>query len=178
MARMTSVSPETTNEQQREALAAIKKGWGAVPNLGKVLALSFPLTRAALSFDEALEGGSISAPVREQIAIAVANENECAYCLSAHSVAASLYKVSAQDISDARTGRASDPRVGAILLFAQSVVRRRGFVTDEELKAARSAGIDDATLAEIVGHVVSNTLTNYLHHVSEVPVDYPPVEFA
>ncbi|MGE0221157.1 carboxymuconolactone decarboxylase family protein [Mycolicibacterium sp.] len=175
---MTPVVEESADEQQQDALQAIKQGWGVVPNLGRVLALSLPLTRAALSFDEALEHGSIPAPVGEQIAIAVANINQCSYCLAAHSMAAGLYKVSDQDIADARTGDASDPWVAAVLQFARAVVERRGFVRDEQLQAARAAGVSEATMVEIVGHVAANTLTNYLHHLSQVPVDYPPVDFA
>jgi hypothetical protein len=41
----------------------------------------------------------------------------------------------------------------------------------------RDAGWDDAAIVELVGHAISTTLTNYLHHVSEVPVDFPEVEF-
>ena len=33
-------------------------------------------------------------------------------------------------------------------------------------------------LVEIVGHALSTMLSNYLHHLSDVPIDYPAVAFA
>jgi alkylhydroperoxidase family enzyme len=58
------------------------------------------------------------------------------------------------------------------------VVRERGHLSDEELGAARAAGLTDGDLVELVGHAIATTLTNYLHHLSEVPVEFPRVEFA
>jgi alkylhydroperoxidase family enzyme len=60
----------------------------------------------------------------------------------------------------------------------QAVVRERGHVSDASLAAVRDAGWDDSAIVELVGHAMSNTLTNYLHHVSAVPVDFPQVDFA
>jgi hypothetical protein len=42
----------------------------------------------------------------------------------------------------------------------------------------RAAGWHDADIVEIVGHALSTTLSNYLHHLSDVPIDYPAVAFA
>jgi len=53
-----------------------------------VVALSLPLTRALLAYDRHLAEGSITEPVSEQVAISVANENRCAYCLAAHTAGA------------------------------------------------------------------------------------------
>lgn len=55
---ITPVDPATTDPDQREARAALTANWGQVPNLGAVLALSLPLTKAVLSFDGALSKGS------------------------------------------------------------------------------------------------------------------------
>jgi alkylhydroperoxidase family enzyme len=86
--------------------------------------------------------------------------------------------VSTDDIAAAQTGRVSDPKTAAALRFAQHVVRVRGHVDDRELAPVRSAGWQDAEIVEIVGNTLSTTLFNYLHHLSDVPVDYPPVAFA
>jgi hypothetical protein len=38
--------------------------------------------------------------------------------------------------------------------------------------------LTDGDLVELVGHAIATTLTNYLHHLSKVPVEFPRVEFA
>lgn len=175
---ITPVDPATTDPDQHEARAALTANWGQVPNLGAVLALSLPLTKAVLSFDGALSKGSFRGGIAEQLAIAVSQENRCSYCLAAHTATAGAYRVSAEDTADARIARASDPKTAAALRFAQLVVRTRGHVDQADISAARDAGWEDADIIEIVGHVIATTLTNYLHHISEVPVDFPAVDFA
>jgi len=178
MARLSLADASTTDPEQQQARSELKQAWHGVPNLGEVIALSLPLTRAMLAYDGHLEQGSIAGPVAEQVAIAVANENRCAYCLAAHTAAAAARGVSRQDAADARTGHASDPKTQAALRFAQRVVRERGHITDEQLAAVRTAGYRDGEIVELVGLVMATTLTNYLHHLSGVPVDFPAVEFA
>jgi uncharacterized peroxidase-related enzyme len=178
MSPVAGADPSTTKPDQLEARAAISQSWGRVPNLGAVLALSLPLTRAVLAFDAALSQGVFSGALAEQLAIAVSQENRCAYCLAAHSAAARAYGLSADDIAGARTAQASDPKTAAALRLAQQLVRTRGKVAEGELGAARAAGWRDADLVEIVGHTLSTTLSNYLHHLSDVPIDYPAVAFA
>jgi uncharacterized peroxidase-related enzyme len=178
MSRVNTAESSTSKPDQQQARAAITRNWGRVPNLGAVLALSLPMTQAVLAFDAALSEGAFAGAVAEQLAIAVSHENRCAYCLAAHSAAARAYGLAAEDISAARTADASDPKTAAALRFAQQLVRTRGRVDDEHLAAVRAAGWHDADIIELVGHALSTTLSNYLHHLSEVPVDYPPVAFA
>ncbi|OBK44875.1 carboxymuconolactone decarboxylase family protein [Mycobacterium sp. 1081908.1] len=178
MSRITTAESSTSRPDQLQARAAINRNWGRVPNLGAVLALSLPMTQAVLAFDAALSEGAFSRAVAEQLAIAVSHENRCAYCLAAHSAAARAYGLAAEDISAARTAHASDPKIAAALRFVQQLVRARGHLDEEDLAAVRAAGWHDADIVELVGHALSTTLSNYLHHLSEVPVDYPPVAFA
>jgi alkylhydroperoxidase family enzyme len=86
--------------------------------------------------------------------------------------------VSDDDAAAARTGEASDAKIAAALRFAQQVVRTRGEVDDRDLAAVQTAGWQDSEIVEIVGHVLSTMLSNYLHHLSDVPIDYPTVPFA
>ena len=178
MTRIVPVEAASAAPSEAEAIAEIRAAWGGVPRLAYVFARSAPLTRGMLAFGGALQDGAFSGPVAEQIAIAVANENRCAYCLAAHTAAGRAHGLNEQSLSDARSGEASNPRVAAALRFAQAVVRERGHVSDEDLEAARIAGLTDADLVELVGHAIATTLTNYLHHLSNVPVEFPRVEFA
>jgi hypothetical protein len=51
-------------------------------------------------------------------------------------------------------------------------------VDERDLAAVRTAGWQDTEIVEIVGHALSTTLSNYLLHLSGVPIDYPAVAFA
>lgn len=178
MTRIVPVAAASAAPSEEAAIAEIRAAWGGVPRLGYVFARSAALTHGLLAFGSALQQGAFRGPVAEQIAIAVANENQCAYCLAAHTAAGRAYGLDEQALSGARSGDASTPRVAAALRFVQAVVRERGHVGEEDLGVARAAGLTDGDLVELVGHAIATTLTNYLHHLSNVPVEFPRVEFA
>jgi len=178
MSRIAPVPETAATPEEAEALAEVRSAWGGVPQLGRVIARSQPLTRAMFAFDREMSRGRFKGAFAEQLAIAVANENRCAYCLAAHSAAGRRLGLGDQALADARLGRADDPKQAAALSFVQVVVRDRGKVTDGDIDAVRAAGWTDADVVELVGHAIAALLTNYLHHLSDVPVDFPRVEFA
>jgi alkylhydroperoxidase family enzyme len=81
--------------------------------------------------------------------------------------------LSEDQILDSRHGKAIDPKTDAVLRFAGLLVDNRGQVSDRELEEARTAGLNDATIAEIVATVALNIFTNYFNHVAEPEIDFP-----
>jgi hypothetical protein len=61
------------------------------------------------------------------------------------------------------------------LQFAQAVVAKRGWVSDDELRAVRDAGYGDADITEIVAVVSINIFANYFSHVAKTEIDFPVV---
>jgi AhpD family alkylhydroperoxidase len=108
----------------------------------------------------------------EQIAIAIAEQNGCAYCLSAHSAVAQLLGIDAHEIEHNRSGECNDERVAAALRFALTVNAKRGGVGDNDVADIRAAGYD-ADIAAIVAHVALNVLTNYFNRVAQPVIDFP-----
>jgi alkylhydroperoxidase family enzyme len=52
-------------------------------------------------------------------------------------------------------------------------LRERGYVSEDDVNAVKSAGYDDAQVIEIVLHVALNTWTNYINVVGETDIDFP-----
>jgi hypothetical protein len=61
--------------------------------------------------------------------------------------------------------------IAAALVFAKAVITSKGFVTDGELEAVRSAGYSDGEIGEIVA---LNTFTNYVNSVGQTTSDSRP----
>jgi alkylhydroperoxidase family enzyme len=74
-----------------------------------------------------------------------------------------------------RSGASNDPMADAALRFVVKLVRARGHVTDEDVRAVKDAGYDDAQVIEIVQHVALNIWTNYLNLVADTEIDFPLV---
>ena len=123
----------------------------------------------------ALGGGTLGAALGEQIAVAVANRNECEYCLAAHTALGRKAGVSREAMADAQTGESADPRTAAVLHFALALVQERGHVPAEAIDVVRAAGLSDEEIVEVVAHVALNLFTNYINVALEVPVDFPGV---
>jgi AhpD family alkylhydroperoxidase len=126
-----------------------------------------------LSLSEALAKGALPAATRERIALAVAQINGCDYWLSAHTyLGKNLAKLDDAEIAANRSG---DPKADAAVRFAAKVVRERGHVSEEDVRAVKLAGYDDAQVIEIVLQVALNTWTNFINVVGETEIDFPVV---
>lgn len=158
-------------------LQAVHKQLGVVPNLFRLVANSPAALEGYLGMSGALAKGSLPAQTRERIALAVAQINDCGYCLSAHSyLGKNLAKLSDAEIAANRHGGSLDPKADAAVRFSAKVVRERGHVSDSDVQAVRLAGYDDAQIVEIVQHVALNTWTNYINAVAKTAIDFPQVE--
>ena len=171
--RIQSVDPTSVQGKGKELLDGIQKGLGKVPNIFRAMVNSPAALQAYLGFSGALKEGVLSAKLREQIALAVGQENNCAYCLAAHSAIGKGAGLQDGEIEAARLGEASDAKDAAAVKLAKAIVKNRGNVTDAELSAARNAGLGDAEITEVIANVALNIFTNYFNHVADPVVDFP-----
>ena len=157
-------------------LEAVKKQLGVVPNLFRLVSTSPDALQGYLGLSGALSKGALPAATRERIALAVAEINGCDYCLSAHSyLGKNLAKLDDAEIAANRNGASNDPKADAAVRFAAKVVRERGHVSEDDVRAVKLAGYDDAQAIEIVLHVALNTWTNYINEVAKTDIDFPVV---
>ena len=176
MSRIAPVDPDAAEGRPKELLQVVQRTLGGTPNMTKLMARSTILD-GWLGLSRALRRGSIGAADGERLALGVAEANGCSYCLSAHTyTATNLVKLDDAEVARARHFDSSNPRSAAILAFAGAVVRNQGAVDEEDIVAAREAGLTDAELGDIVGHVAVNTLTNYFNNAFDTDIDFPAVE--
>lgn len=176
MSRLNSVNPETATGRAAELLGAVKANMGIVPNLTKVMANQPAVLDAFLGLGDALSKGSFDPKTREALALTVAGANSCDYCASAHSAISQSLKVDQSEIDLRLNGQSSDPKLAALLAFANAVVKKQGRVSDDDIAAVRAAGHDDGAIAEVTAHVAANILTNYINHVAQTDIDFPVVK--
>jgi alkylhydroperoxidase family enzyme len=86
-----------------------------------------------------------------------------------------LARLDAAEIAANRAGGSHDPKADAAVRFAADLVRNRGHVGEDAVRAVRQAGYDDGQLVEIVAHVALNTLTNYVNEAFATAIDFPVV---
>lgn len=176
MTRLKAIDPDIATGKAKELLDGVKKKLGITPNLMRTMANSPAVLEGYLNFSGALAGGSISAKLREQIALTVGESNQCQYCVSAHTAIGKMVGLNDDDIEESRNSTSSDRKTEAALRFAKKIVLARGELKDEEINLVRQAGYTDGEIAEIIGNVALNIFTNYFNHIAQTEIDFPRIE--
>ncbi|MCE5977855.1 carboxymuconolactone decarboxylase family protein [Pseudomonas sp. JR33AA] len=169
MTRITALSLDQAPTASRAALEGIQKGLGFIPNAFKTLAHAPVALNGYLGLAQALGKSSLSAAEREVVALATSEINGCDYCLAAHTFFGGKAGLSDEAVRQARAGTLS-----AVAALAQQITARRGQLSDEQIAAAREAGLTDSKIVEVVAQVTLLTLTNYLNNIAATDIDFPP----
>jgi len=175
MPRIAPLDPDKAGSKVADSLDAVKKQVGSLPNIYRTLAHSPTALNGYLAFGKAAEDGVLDASQREIVALAVAQANGCAYCLSAHTLVGGKSGLDHDTVRAARKADADATGDLALARFAREVVEARGWVGDAQLKALHEAGFADDVAIEVVALVAMNTLTNYVNHLAGTEVDFPAV---
>jgi uncharacterized peroxidase-related enzyme len=178
MSRINVVSTETATAEQQALFDAIHAQLGVVPNFLKVFANSPVALRSFLGLHSIANSGSLDLQTRERIALALAQQNSCEYCLSAHTALGSKAGLNGDEITANRAGTSQDAKAAIAVKLARSLAEHHGDITTAELIEARNAGFSDGDIVEIITHVGMNILTNILGKASRLEIDFPKVTLA
>ncbi len=176
MSRINTVTAEQANNEQQALFDAIQSQLGMVPNFLRVFANSPSALKAFLGLHTIAGEGALDEATRERIALALAEQNACQYCVSAHSAIGRKTGLNGDEIEANRAGTSQDAKAAVAVKFAKSLSENTGEVTTSELLEVRNAGYSDAEIVEIITHVGMNLLTNILGKASQVEIDFPKVE--
>jgi AhpD family alkylhydroperoxidase len=146
---------------------------GEVSNMLRTMAHSPCALQGFVEFKRALNVGRLSAKIREQIALAVAQTNLCEYSLTEHAHRAALLGLTPEEIRESRAARARDWGTDVVLRFARDLAARRGEFSVVEL---RESGCNNEDIIELMALVALNVFENYINDVALTEVDFPKLE--
>lgn len=171
MARLEVV--ESGDEQVTEIYAALTAKLGKVINIFKGMANSPAALKAYLGFSAGLGEGLLTAEEREIIALTVAEENDCKYCLAAHSAIGKGVGIDDETNKLIREGVSTNPKHQALITFTLEMLATTGYVSNDNIKVFKDAGYTDGHIVEVVAGIAQNTFTNFFNHVNDTEVDFP-----
>jgi uncharacterized peroxidase-related enzyme len=162
---------ETAPDASRKLLLGLREQAGFIPNLAATMAESPALLDAFLGLRSLAAGSSLDAVAREVVAIAVAVETGCSYCVAAHSTFALKQGAAAETVEAVRSGAApTEPRLQALARFARAVARRDHDVPDRG-RDLIEAGFTRAQLLETLVAIAVPMLASSVFHVTEAALD-------
>lgn len=175
MNRLNLVNPDTATGQTAELFTALRAKLGGVPNIFRVMGNSPAALGTYVQLSNVLGQGTLDMKTREAIALAIGQHTRCHYCVSAHTLIAKKAGLGDLEILAARKGESADPKLAALLKLATLTVKTHGNLSDDELAQIRSAGVSDGEIAEVTANVALNLYTNYINHIADTKIDFPPV---
>ena len=175
MSRLPIINQQTATGDAKVLLDAVQGDLGMVPNFIGVLANSASALSAFLGLHTISANGALEPQTRERIALAVAEQNACEYCVSAHTAIGRKAGLDNDEMLANRQGGSTEVKAAATLAFVNALVENTGQVTKAEFDAVRVAGHSDAEIVEIITHVALNIFTNLLAKSTQVEIDFPKV---
>lgn len=148
MAYIRTIPPEDAQGELRLLYDEVLRRRGAVANVYRAHSLRPDTLKPHLEFYLSVVYGpsGLSRLEREAIAVTVSMANGCEYCVRHHADALARYEKDPRVVQALVAGEvppAATSRLRALLNYARAVASRPGQVTDQDVRALRSAGLSD-----------------------------------
>ncbi|WP_338760281.1 carboxymuconolactone decarboxylase family protein [Bernardetia sp. ABR2-2B] len=151
----------------------VKKSLGTVPNLYAYMGHSSNALSAAMALGQAQAKSTFSNKEKEAVFLAVSQLNGCNYCLAAHTALGKMNGFTEEETIQLRQGTHSDKKLTLISTLAAEIQRTHGRPSQELLNQFFEAGYDQKALVDLVLLVSDKVFSNYLHNITQIPVDFP-----
>ena len=178
MTDFTIHTEDSAPEESKPLLAQSQKSFGMIPNLHAVMAEAPGLLEAYQVAHGLFSKTSFNKEELTVIWQSINVEHSCHYCVPAHTAIALGMGVS-EEISNALRNETPlpDARLEALRTFTLSVVKDRGVVNNDKVKAFLDAGFTKRHILEVVLGISQKVMSNYTNHLANTSVDEPFKEF-
>jgi len=172
-----SLTVDNAPTAARGMLAASQQKFGFLPSPVARGAHAPGVLKHLLASFAAYDATSLSPLEREVVAMTVAFENGCHYCMAMHT--ALQAGEAAAIVAALRSGDPlPDAKLDALRAYARALVLGRGHVATALAEAFAAAGYSRAQALEVVLGVSVYTLSTFMNIVTDAPLDAPFGAFA
>jgi uncharacterized peroxidase-related enzyme len=172
---MKTVFNVPTREQvapaNQEIFDNLTKALGFVPNLYATIAYSDNGLARFLAYQNAKT--TLSNKEKEAVNLIVSQVNGCVYCQSVHLVLGKMNGFTDEQLLYIRHGRSEDAKLNALVKLAADITKNRGNADTETVDAFFAQGYTKENLVDLILQISDKTAMNYLHNLTQVPVDFP-----
>lgn len=172
MSKFNVPTREEVSSANQTLFDSLKKDLGMVPNLYAIMAHSEYALGSYLALENAKS--SVAGKACEVVNLVVSEVSGCEYCLAAHTVIGKMNGLTDAQVLEIRGGAAGfDSKLDALARLVKSIVVKRGHADAAQVDAFFAAGWTKENLVDVIVIIGDRTVTNYLHGVTGVPVDFP-----
>ncbi len=174
MSDFTLHNLDTCPEGSKPLLENSIKAMGMIPNLHAVMAESPSVLEGYQRLHALFTNSAFNDEELTVIWQTINVENECHYCVPAHTAIAGMMKVDPA-ITEALRNETplADPKLETLRNMTLTMLRSKGHPSSEEINAFYAAGYTKQHLLEIILGIAQKTMSNYINHIAETPLDEP-----
>lgn len=164
---------ENAPEASKSALTQAKKAYGFSPNLLGLMANHPALLNSYWEGNISLSKNSLlSAKEQQVVFLSVSYENNCHYCMAAHTSIGQMAKVPQEILDALREGKTlPNPKLEALSQYAKATTVKRGRVSQEDIDNFYKAGFSKEQQLEVIVITGFKVFTNYINYLAQTPVD-------
>jgi alkylhydroperoxidase family enzyme len=172
MTDFTLHSLTTASDDAKPILEKVHAKYGTIPGLIAVMAEAPSLLKAYMAVSDLFADSSFDADELTVVWQTINVENNCHFCVPAHTAIAKQMGVE-DAISNALRDETAlpTPRLEALRTFTLAMVRERGVLDAATLDAFIAAGFTKQNMLEVVLGYSQKVMSNYTNHLADTPVD-------
>jgi uncharacterized peroxidase-related enzyme len=151
-----------------------QKSLGFVPNMYVTMGANPALLDAYTYAYKSFRANAGFSPVEQEVIfLSVAYENNCEYCMAAHSFVGDVMTKVPTEVTDAiRNGnQIPDAKFAALSKLTRSLTATRGNVSQEEIIEFLDAGYSETNVLGIIAGIAVKTMSNYSNHITNPEID-------
>ena len=170
---------ETAPEASKKILEETSRNLGFVPGLFGVLAEAPKALEAYQVLGSLFRQTSLSTTEQHVVWLTINSENDCGYCVPAHTGLARMDAVPDDVINALRNGTPiADTKLEVLRRFTVQLVKQRGWVAEHGVQTFLDAGYTQENILDVIVGMAHKVISNYTNHIADTPVDDVFKEFA
>lgn len=159
-------------ESNQAIFDKLESGLGFVPNIYAFIGQHDNALGSLLGAGE--RKSTLSKKEIEVVNLVVSQYNNCGYCLSAHTAIAGMNGFDNDQILAIREGSIGfDEKLSALADFTIDAIKNRSHASQDAKDNFFAAGYNVQNLIDVVFAISEITITNYIHGLSKIDIDFP-----
>ena len=165
---------ETADTVSRKILENTEKSMGMIPNMYSGMANNTALLDGYVyAYNSFRTNSGFTSQEQEVVFLSVSFENQCEYCMAAHSFVGDNMTNVPIEVTDAirNNSEIPDDKLKALSLFTKAVTSKRGLPSKKDIVNFLSAGYSEKHILGVIAGVGVKTMSNYFNHLFNTPID-------
>ncbi|WP_241507195.1 carboxymuconolactone decarboxylase family protein [Aquimarina sediminis] len=165
---------ENADTVSGKILENAQKKMGMIPNMYAGMANNTALLDGYVAaYNSFRENSGFTPQEQEVVFLSIAFENQCEYCMAAHSFVGDKMTNVPTEVTDAIRNNTEipDQKLKALSVFSKIVTSKRGMPSQIEINNFLNEGYTKKHILGVIAGVGVKTMSNYFNHIFKTPVD-------